>query len=204
MLTITTAADGTPYLEVRDRPGLLLAGVAIRPLRESEVAPVLEVFAGMSADSRRMRFLTAVPVMTDSMLQRLTAVDHDRHGCWVATVDGVAVGLGRYVRMTDRPDVAEIALDVADRYQGRGLGRLLLQVVGAAAADVGVTSLYWVMDPDNVRVRHLAVPLGGELVRDYDVVEGTTRLPDVDCLEAARVARVARAARQGSVVRGVA
>jgi hypothetical protein len=194
MFTIATADDGLPYLEVLDGPGLLLPGVAVRPLRSHEAAPVLEVFAGMSAESRRMRFLTAVPVLTDAMLERLTDVDHDRHGCWVATLGSAAIGLGRYVRLANQPDVAEIALEVVDRYQGLGVGRLLRDVVGAAAAAAGIRSLYWVMDPANDRVRHLAVPLGADLALDYDVLEGTTRLPDVDELDAARVARVARAA----------
>jgi GNAT superfamily N-acetyltransferase len=200
MFTVTTAADGSPYLQVTDRPGLLVPGVTVRPLRPHEAAPVLEVFAGMSAASRRMRFLTAVPVLTDSMLQRLTDVDQERHGCWVATVGDEAIGLGRYVRTADHPEIGEIALDVVDRYQGLGVGRLLLEVVGAAAADVGVTSLYWVMDPANDRIRHLAVPLGVDFALDYDVLEGTTRLPDVDPLDAARVARVARAVRQGAAM----
>jgi RimJ/RimL family protein N-acetyltransferase len=204
MLTIATAADGSPFLEVVDRPGLRVPGVAVRPLGRSEAAPVLEVFAGMSADSRRMRFLTAVPVMTDSMLQRLTDVDHDVHGCWIATVGAEAVALGRYVRMDETPGTAEVALDVVDGYQGRGLGKLLLEVVGAAAADVGVTSLYWVMDPANTRIRRLADPLGGRFTLEYDALEGTTPLPDSACLDAARVVRVARSARRLATVRSAA
>jgi GNAT superfamily N-acetyltransferase len=134
MLTIATAADGSPFLEVVGRPGLLVPGVAVRPLGRNEAAPVLEVFAGMSAHSRRMRFLTAVPVLTDSLLERLTDVDHDAHGCWVATVGTEAVGLGRYVRLPDAPGAAEVALDVVDRYQSHGVGKLLLEVVGGGAA----------------------------------------------------------------------
>jgi GNAT superfamily N-acetyltransferase len=204
MLTIATAADGSPFLEVVDRPGLLLPGVAVRPLGRHEAAPVLEVFAGMSAHSRRMRFLTAVPVMTDSMLQRLTDVDHDVHGCWVATVGAEAVGLGRYVHIAEVPGTAEVALDVVDRYQGHGLGTLLLEVVGAAAAAAGATSLYWVMDPANTRIRRLADPLGGRFVLDYDTLEGTTPLPSGSCLDDARVTRVARSARRQATRRSAA
>jgi RimJ/RimL family protein N-acetyltransferase len=204
MLTIATAADGSSFLEVVDRPGLLLPGVTVRPLGRSEAAPVLEVFAGMSAHSRRMRFLTAVPVMTDSMLERLTDIDHDVHGSWVATVGAEAVGLGRYVRIPEVPGTAEVALDVVDRYQGHGLGTLLLEVVGAAAAAAGVTSLYWVMDPVNTPIRRLADPLGGRFVLDHDTLEGTTSLPSGNCLDDARVARVARSARRRATQRSAA
>ena len=204
MLTLATANDGSPFLTVVDRPGLLVPEVAVRPIGRNETAPVFAVFAGMSARSRWMRFLTTVPVMTDEMLQLLTDVDHDRHGCWVAMAGDDVVGLGRYVRLGDRPKVAEIALEVVDRYQGMGLGRLLVEVVGAAAADAGITSLYWMMDASNDRVRHLAVPLGGPFALEDGVLEGTTALPDVDPLDAARVARVARSARQHAVARSVA
>jgi GNAT superfamily N-acetyltransferase len=204
MFTIATAADGSLFLEVVDRPGLLVPRVEVRPLRQDETGPVAEVFAGMSAASRQMRFLAPVPELTAAMQHRLADVDHDRHGCWVASVDGTPVALGRYVRLPDRPEVAEIALDVVDRYQAMGLGRLLVEVVGAAAADAGITSLYWMMDSANDPVRHLAVPLGGRFSLEYDVLEGTTPLPAVDLIDAARVARVARAARQVAPVRSAA
>lgn len=204
MLTIATAADGSPFLEVVDRRDLRVPWVAVRPLRHGEAAPVLEVFAGMSSHSRRMRFLSPVPAMTDSMLQRLTDVDHEQHGCWVATTGAEAVGLGRYIRMPERPGTAEVAFDVVDRYQGRGLGSLLLDVVGAAAGVAGVDSLFWVMDPANTRVRRLAARWGDPFVLEYDALEGTTPLPDVDRLDAAKVARVARAARRRTAVRSAA
>ena len=204
MFTIETAADGSPFLEVADRPGLLVPEVAVRPLRHGEAGPVEEVFAGLSAYSRQMRFLAGVPVLTDSMQQLLTDVDHDRHGCWVVTVAGEPVALGRYVRLEDPPHVAEIALEVVDRYQARGLGRLLRDVVAAAAADAGITSFYWMMDAANDPVRNLAVPLGGAFLVEDGVLEGTTPLPAVDPIDAARVARVARAARRGTAVRTAA
>jgi GNAT superfamily N-acetyltransferase len=200
MFTTETAADGSLFLEVVDRPGLLVPGVAVRPLRHGETGPVLEVFAGMSARSREMRFLTRLPELSGAMQRRLTDVDHDRHGCWVATAGGAPVALGRYVRLPDRPGVAEIALEVVDRYQARGLGHLLVDVVSAAAADAGISSLYWMMDAANDPVRHLAVPLGGRFALEDGVLEGTTPLPVVDPIDAARVARVARAARRVTVL----
>ena len=110
--------------------------------------------------------------------------------------------MARYVRLAD-PAVAEIALEVIDAYQGLGLGRLLVDVVGAAAADVGVTSLRWLMDETNRPVRRLASALGGEFSYDVSTVEATTPLPQVPAASAAEVARCAAAARQATAV-GVA
>jgi GNAT superfamily N-acetyltransferase len=195
MMRTRTAADGSPLVEVENRPGLLLPRVVLRPLAHGETAPLERVFAGLSARSRRMRFLAAVPALGPAVLAGLADVDQDRHGCWVASVGSDAVGIGRYIRTAQDPAVAEIALEVVDRYQSHGLGRLLVDVVGAAAADVGVRRLLWLMDETNLRVRHLAVPLRGRFSHEYGVIEGTTALPVVPELDAACIARCARAAR---------
>jgi GNAT superfamily N-acetyltransferase len=196
MITMKTSTGDLPYLQVRDRPSLSLPLVVLRPLGAGETGPVQGVFDGLSAESRRMRFLAAVPHLSPSLLRSLADVDQERHGCWVAEVDGEPVGIGRYIRTENDPSVAEIALEVVDRCQGQGLGRLLVEVVGVAAADVGVTALLWMMDAHNARVRQLAIPLGGHFTREYDVLEGTTPLPSVPEVDAGRITRCARLARQ--------
>jgi GNAT superfamily N-acetyltransferase len=196
MITMLRSREGLPYLQVEDRPSLSLPRVRLRPLGPGETGPVQAVFDGLSDGSRRMRFLGAVPRLSPRLLQTLADVDQERHGCWVAESDGEPVGIGRYIRTDDDPAVAEIALEVVDRCQGRGLGRLLVEVVGVAAADVGVTSLLWMMDAHNARVRQLAIPLGGRFTRDDDVLEGTTPLPPVPEVDACRITRCARLARR--------
>ena len=94
-----------------------------------------------------------------------------------------------------QPTVAKIALEVVDGCQGIGLGRLLLEVIGAAAEDVGVTSLLWLMDETNRRVR-LAAPLGGRFTLACGALEGTTPLPQVAALDAAVIIRCAPTARR--------
>jgi hypothetical protein len=195
MMRMRTAADGAPFVEVENRRGLLLPRVVLRPLRSGETAPLERVFAGLSDRSRRMRYLGPMPELGPAALRSLSDVDQDRHGCWVASVGSDPVALGRYVRTPDDPSVAEIALEVVDRYQSHGLGGLLVDVVGAAAADVGVTRLQWLMDASNLRVRHLAVTLQGRFRTEHGVIEGTTKLPVVPELDAATIARCARAAR---------
>jgi ribosomal protein S18 acetylase RimI-like enzyme len=54
-------------------------------------------------------------------------------------VDGKQlVGVARFVRLVDRTDVAEAALVVVDSEQGKGLGRLLLHRLVAAADERGI------------------------------------------------------------------
>jgi GNAT superfamily N-acetyltransferase len=196
MIRMTTAADGAPALVAADRPGLLLPLVGLRPLAPGETEPLERVFAGLSARSRWLRFLSGTPALSPAMLRGLADVDQDRHGCWIASVGGDPVAVGRYVRTAEDPAIAEVALEVVDRYQGHGLGRLLVQVLGAAAADVGVTGLLWLMDADNLRMRHIAVGLGGHFSHAHGVIEGTTGLPVADELEAGQIVRCARAARR--------
>jgi GNAT superfamily N-acetyltransferase len=184
-----------PALLAAARPGSFLPDVTISPLARGDVRPMQRVFDRMSRDSRRMRFLAATPSLNRDLAARLADVDHDAHGCWVAGISGEPVGIGRYIRSDDDPAVAEVALEVMDACQGQGLGRLLLDVVGTAAADVGVTSLLWLMDETNLRVRRLSAPLGGRFTLDSGVLEGTTALPPVAPLDGVRIVRCARAAR---------
>jgi GNAT superfamily N-acetyltransferase len=196
MITMTTTGDCGPVLEVGAEPWLLLPDVSVAPLARGDVRTVRQVFDGLSPTSRQMRFLAGVPYLAPDLADKLAEVDHEFHGCWVARLGGRPVGIGRYIRTTRDPALAEVAFEVVDAYQGHGLGRLLLAVVGAAAADAGVTSLLWLMDEANRPVRKLAAPLGGRFALEYGVLEGTTALPDVAPLDAAAIARCARIARR--------
>jgi hypothetical protein len=178
--------------------------VVLHPLSRGETAPLERVFAGMSARSRRNRYLSGVPELTPGMLASLADVDQDQHGCWIAAVGSDPVGVGRYIRTGKDPEVAEIALEVVDRYQSHGLGRLLRDVVGVAAGDAGVTSLLWLMDESNMRIRHLAVPLRGRFRLERGIVEGRTELPTLPDLDAAQVVRCVRAVRSRPTTRSAA
>ena len=96
-------------------------GIALRQLN-GERKPVLEVFEGLSERSRSLRFLGSKPRLLERDVDWLVDV-----GCCgreaVAAVDetGRTVGIARFVRDADGPE-AEIAFEVVDEWQGRGLG----------------------------------------------------------------------------------
>ena len=106
--------------------------VLIRPIEPEDKGLLLSGFEQLSEQSRYRRFLAPVPKLTESQLTYLTEVDHDTHEALVAVDAGQplrGLGVARYVRLQDHPEIAEAAVTVIDAYQGRGLGTLLLALL---------------------------------------------------------------------------
>jgi acetate---CoA ligase (ADP-forming) len=72
-----------------------------------------------------------------------TEVDNDRRFGLVATVDGRGqmVGHAGLERESDRPKRAEVALEIADAMQGKGLGTAMLRQLAQAANQLGIQVL---------------------------------------------------------------
>jgi GNAT superfamily N-acetyltransferase len=66
----------------------------------------------------------------------------------VAWAGGEPVGIARLVRDGDR---AEVAFAVADEWQSRGIGRLLVERLGEDARAAGITKFCADVRRDNVR-----------------------------------------------------
>jgi GNAT superfamily N-acetyltransferase len=102
-------------------------------------------FAELSPESRRKRFLGPKNSLTDSELDYLTVIDGDRHfaisisATRIDSGEAAPVGVGRFIRDADDPEIAEFALTIVDRWQGRGVGRLLLDRLIEAARERGIT-----------------------------------------------------------------
>src|SRR5207245_4362935 len=96
----------------------------------------------LSPTSRYRRFLSAKDHLTDREWRYFTEVDGINHFALGAVrhADGQEEGLGvaRFIRLIDRPTVAEPAVVVADPWQRKGLGRLLLARLVAAASERGI------------------------------------------------------------------
>jgi len=67
--------------------------------------------------------------MSERMLDQMTQVDGHRHVAWLALTPDERTGVGvvRYVRAADDDQSAEVAIAVADDWQGGGLGGELLR-----------------------------------------------------------------------------
>ncbi len=116
------------------------ARIELRPIRASDHDLLVAGFERLSARSRYQRFLAPMDDLPDAMVHYLTEVDHHDHEAVVAIdpVSGRGVGVARFVRLEDRPYVAEAAVTVADDWQGRGVGTLLLAALAARAREEDV------------------------------------------------------------------
>lgn len=173
--------------------GLRGGGVAhLRPLRQGEDGPLLDVFEQMSHESRALRYLTGLTRLPRAMLSVLVDVDDDRHVAWLASVDGQPAGLARYVRAPGSPATAELAFEVVDHHHGRGLGTVLLDTITTVAAARGVRRVSGTMAPSNTASRRLLERVGasGRISDGLLEVEGPLRLLDPPVVDRSSVLRV--------------
>jgi len=129
----------------------LVNGITIRPLRNGETGAVQAVFDRLGPRSRLLRFGGAKSVLTPYDLEHLARVDADHH-VLVALVKGAPVGIARLVR---DGRTAEVAVEVADEWQGRRVGTLLMARLADDARAAGIERLHAVVDPDNTASRAL-------------------------------------------------
>jgi RimJ/RimL family protein N-acetyltransferase len=121
-------------------------------------APLLEdAFMRLSEESRRLRFLTPKPSLTASELRYLTETDGHHHEA-LAAIDprtGRGIAIARFVRDADDPRRAEVAITVADDWQRRGLGRLMLERLVDRAREEGVEVFTALVSVDNRNMQGL-------------------------------------------------
>jgi RimJ/RimL family protein N-acetyltransferase len=141
--------------------------ILVRQVRASDAPLLADGFARLSAQSRRRRFLTNKKELSPAELRYLTDVDHHDHEALGALsyADGRGVGVARYVRDTQDPQAAEIAVTIADDWQGRGLGTELLARLSDRARQEGVRRFTALVADDNDAMAGLLRNTGGSLVR---------------------------------------
>jgi GNAT superfamily N-acetyltransferase len=131
--------------------------VRVRQGHRSDRDLLLRGFERLSPESRYRRFLAPMPELTEGMVRYLTEIDHHDHEALIALDEetGEGIGVARYVRDQDRPEVAEVAVTVIDDWQGRGLGTLLLEVISARGREEGVTTFTALMLATNEEMMDL-------------------------------------------------
>lgn len=120
--------------ECRMRDGAL---IGLRPIRPDDAQLLREFHEHLSDLSTYHRYFFLHPRLSSTEVEHLTNVDYFERLAFVVEDDGRLVAVGRYERLPDTKD-AEVAFVVADAYQHRGLGSLLLQRLVEAARERGI------------------------------------------------------------------
>jgi len=124
----------------------------VRPIRPGDADALQRFHVAQSERSTYLRFFAPMERLSPRDLERFTHVDHADRVALVAVRprtegaddgDGARgageqdiIGVARFDRTT--PHEAEVAFNIADSAQGRGLGSVLLEHLAAAARELGL------------------------------------------------------------------
>ncbi len=124
----------------------------VRPIRAADASALQAFHMAQSERSTYFRFFHPLDRLPPRDLERLVDVDHRDRVALVA-VEGPTeriIGVARYDRID--PDTAEVAFNIADAHQGKGLGSVLLEHLAAAARERGVRRFVAEVLPANGRM----------------------------------------------------
>jgi acetyltransferase len=153
--------DGTPLL--------------LRPIRPDDADRERAFVAALSEKSRYYRFQHPVTALSDEMIARFTQLDYGREMALVAidVPKDQFVGVVRYFPNPDRVS-CEFAIAVADAWQSRGLGTLLMKSLIACARDAG----YAVIEGSVLSANRPMLEMIGKL--GFDTMHGEGEGDDAD------------------------
>ncbi|WP_270889158.1 bifunctional acetate--CoA ligase family protein/GNAT family N-acetyltransferase [Pedococcus sp. 5OH_020] len=165
----------------------------LRPITPSDVEAVHRFHAGQSDESIYMRFFAPLRKLSDRDVTRFTNVDYHDRVALVATVRGEIIGIGRFDRIT--PVSAEVAFNISDSYQGRGIGSVLLEHLAVIAWESGVEEFTAEVLPQNRKMISVFSDAGYEVDRRFQdgVVSLRFQIQPTERSEAVRLSREHRA-----------
>lgn len=145
--------------------------VFVRHIRPADKDMLQSGLRNLSTKTVYQRFMGAKPRFTSTELRYLTEVDGHDHVALVAELasrPGWIVGVARYVRLNENPDIAEMAILVVDEFQGRGAGSQLAELLAEEALRNGITRFRATSLRDNVAVHKVISRLARHLEPEHD------------------------------------
>jgi len=137
------------------------ARISIRPIRAADAEAFERAYARLSHRSRERRYLSLSPELRPADVRYLTSVDQYEHVALVALDHSREIlGTARYIRIPAGPSVAEMAIEVIDDWQRRGVGRALLQALSRHAQDAGVARFVAIVSMENVPMQRIMACAG--------------------------------------------
>lgn len=140
--------------------------IDIRPATAVDVDLIWQLHQQLSADSIYKRYHSP-RVPTRAEMAEMCGLYEENGRSFIAIAPGKAdiVGLAYYIIKPDNPDTAEVALLVADAFQGRGIGRRLMKHLVAQAITHNIRFFDAYVLPSNRPMIHL-LNSSGQLIEN--------------------------------------
>jgi len=154
--------------------------VIIRPIKSEDEDMWLEMFNNFSESSIRYRFFQSVKNTPHEVRVRYCNIDYDREMAIIPELDDNGkrriLGVVRIIASSDKK-TAELAIIIADPWQGLGLGSKMMDYIIEISKDMGIETLVAEMMTDNKPAINLLKKMGFEITRPGGgVVHGSLSL----------------------------
>ena len=165
----------------------------VRPIRPDDADGLRTFHSHQSEESIYLRFFAPIRELSDRDVFRFTNVDNTDRVALVMTVRGAIIGIGRWDRIDRRS--AEVAFNISDHYQGKGIGSVLLEHLAAIGQELGVEQFTAEVLPQNRRMLNVFKEAGYAVHHHFEdgVVAVSFDIRPTDQSNAVRVAREHRA-----------
>jgi acetyltransferase len=149
--------------------GITLGGtpISLRYLLPEDEPALQDLFAHMSREDVRLRFLTPMRELKHTLAARLSHLDYSREMALVAQHDGMTLGVARYSAEPDRRS-AEFAVAVCSDWHRRGVGQLLVVRLIEVARQSGIDELDGLVLHENKPMLNMCRKLGFSIAPEPD------------------------------------
>lgn len=143
------------------------ATARLRPVSPDDADALQKMHEGQSQDSIYFRYFTYKSQLSAKELKRFTVVDYVDRVAFVILLGDELMGIGRYDRLGDATE-AEVAFNIADAHQGRGLSSIFMEHLAAAAKENGIRTFTAEVLPENRRMLAVFQAAGFETSRSFE------------------------------------
>jgi acyl-CoA synthetase (NDP forming)/RimJ/RimL family protein N-acetyltransferase len=138
----------------------------VRPILPGDADRLERFYARLSPETIYFRFFAPYPKLSARDVVRFTTVDHDERAALIVLVGEEMIGVVRYDRIS--PEEAEVAFNIEDAHQGRGVGSVLLEHIAAAARERGIKRFTAEVLPTNRRMINVFKDAGYDVAKAYE------------------------------------
>lgn len=161
----------------------------MRPIKPSDIEAIHRFHSGQSEESIYMRFFAPLRRLSDKDVHRFTHVDYVERVALVATLREDIIGIGRYDKVNATS--AEVAFNISDHYQGKGIGSVMLEHLAAIAQEMGITQFVAEVLPQNRKMLAVFSEAGYEVKRTIEDGVVSVRF-DIHPTEQSQAVRLSR------------